>query len=284
MKILFVFDEFNGFINQFKSKSFECFYASFYPASPVANFVPQDYIKSAREGANFIEKIFREQEWDIVVFSSETLVKETASYFAGEHRLGLVTHAEELIFNENGLSVRASAWENYEVRIISHSLPLLVISRSEGIVPVNIKEKEIIYFTKDSSVTLLSREALGENPLKSAKIVVCIGRGVKRELIPQVLDFGSKIGAGIGCTRPVADSGTLPYEMVIGETGISISPDVYIGFGVSGAIQHLSCVNTKYIIAVNSDPLAPIFRKAILPINQKIEEVLSEMSSNLNDL
>ncbi len=133
--------------------------------------------------------------------------------------------------------------------------------------------------TKTHSLDCISSECLENNPLIESKVVVGVGRGVKESLIPKIKEFASSIGAEICCTRPVGDRGLIDANRIVGDTGLSINPELYIAFGISGAIQHIDAVHAKHIIAFNADPNAPIFSKADLSINQKIENVIEDLLS-----
>jgi len=96
------------------------------------------------------------------------------------------------------------------------------------------------------------------------KIVVACGRGVNGpDGVLLVKGFADAIGAGLGATRAVVDAGWMPRHTQIGQTGQIIQPDLYIAVGISGAVQHLAGVSdSKFNVAVNRDPEAPIFRIA----------------------
>ncbi|MEJ8756775.1 electron transfer flavoprotein subunit alpha/FixB family protein [Pontibacter sp. H259] len=100
--------------------------------------------------------------------------------------------------------------------------------------------------------------------LTEAEIVVSGGRGLKGpENWHLVEDLAKALGAATACSKPVADLDWRPHHEHVGQTGIAVSPNLYIAIGISGAIQHLAGVNSsKVIVVINKDPEAPFFKAA----------------------
>jgi electron transfer flavoprotein alpha subunit len=110
------------------------------------------------------------------------------------------------------------------------------------------------------SVEKSSRVALTE-----ADVIVSGGRGVgsPENFAAYVEGLADRIGAGVGATRAVVDAGWRPYAEQVGQTGKTVQPRAYVALGVSGAVQHLSGMGkSKYIVAINKDAEAPIFKVA----------------------
>lgn len=119
----------------------------------------------------------------------------------------------------------------------------------------------------------------GEIPLPEAQIVVSAGRGMKGpEHWAPIEELAKVLGAATACSRPVADIGWRPHHEHVGQTGVTIRPNLYFAVGISGAIQHLAGVNgSKTIVVINKDPEAPFFKAADYGIVGDAFEVLPKI-------
>jgi electron transfer flavoprotein alpha subunit len=128
-----------------------------------------------------------------------------------------------------------------------------------------------------------AEESVGGVSLRDAKVVVGGGRGVgSAEGFAIVEELAQQLGAAVGCSRVVTSAGWRPHADQVGQTGTKIGADLYIACGISGATQHIAgCKGAKKILAINTDPEAPILAHADYAVIGDLHEVVPAISAEL---
>ncbi|WP_454778310.1 electron transfer flavoprotein subunit alpha/FixB family protein [Georgenia muralis] len=153
--------------------------------------------------------------------------------------------------------------------------------------PATVSAVPVTFSAVARAVRVVSRTAHpggSRAPLGEAKVVVVGGRGVEGDfsLVEQLAD---EIGGAVGATRVATDEGWIDHSAQVGQTGVTISPRLYVGLGVSGAIHHTAGMQTaETIVVVNNDPEAPIFEIADLGVVGDLTEVVPQAVAELRRL
>ena len=208
----------------------------------------------------------------VVVLSASFSGKGLAPRVAVKLEAGLADGAIALPDLSSGFTVRKSAFSGKayaDVSLTSDIKIITVVPNSYKVVEKNASA-EIVEFTpqlKENGFTEMVKEivrAADKVSLPEAELVVSAGRGLKGpENWGMIEELASLLGAATACSKPVSDAHWRPHSEHVGQTGISISPNLYIAIGISGAIQHLAGVSSsKTIVVINKDPEAPFFKAA----------------------
>ncbi|HSN09332.1 MAG TPA: electron transfer flavoprotein subunit alpha/FixB family protein [Hanamia sp.] len=249
---------------------------------------------------NFDDKVFtqviaeaaKKADSKVIVFSNNFNGKAIAPRLSVRLKAGLVSGATELPETSNGFKVKKSvfsgkAFSNVsiktDIKIISLNANAFKILEGEGSAEVEELSVEIpASKVKIKEVNKVS----GEIPLSEAELVVSGGRGLKGpENWNIVTDLAKALGAATSCSRPVSDSDWRPHHEHVGQTGLTIAPNLYFAIGISGAIQHLAGVNrSKTIVVINKDPEAPFFKAADYGIVGDAFEVVPKITEAVKKL
>ena len=156
-------------------------------------------------------------------------------------------------------------------------------SRSGDVVPVEVELDPALARTRVVEVVKEEPEGI---KLEDASIVVAGGRGLGGpEPFKDLEELARVIGAGVGASRAAVDSGWVPHGWQIGLTGKTITPDLYITVGISGASQHMAgCSGAKTMVAINKDPEANIFKESRYGVVGDWAKVLPAFTEALRDL
>jgi electron transfer flavoprotein alpha subunit len=129
-------------------------------------------------------------------------------------------------------------------------------------------------------------EAAGGVDLSAVAVIVSVGRGIKDpENLPMAEALAQALGAELGASRPICDSGWLPLDRQIGSSGQTVSPKLYVALGISGAIQHVvGMKGSGTIVAINKDAAAPIFEIADYGLVGDIFEVVPALTEAIREI
>ncbi|MEN9512122.1 MAG: hypothetical protein RLZZ370_1941 [Bacteroidota bacterium] len=158
------------------------------------------------------------------------------------------------------------------IALTPNSIEVIRDERSPSLTSMDFQATSAVQVTGINKVS-------GKIPLTEAEVVVSGGRGLKGpEHWGMLEDLANALGAATACSKPVSDMGWRPHSEHVGQTGITIKPNLYIAVGISGAIQHLAGVSSsKVIVAINKDPEAPFFKAADYGIVGDAFEVLPKL-------
>ena len=219
------------------------------------------------------------------VFVASTMDgKELAARIAIELGSGIITDA--IAVDESLVTTQSIFGGNYTVKAkVTRGIPVVAI-RPNSIEPVASVPDSIKLEGNDHPlVTIKSsrpKERGARPELTEASIVVSGGRGIDGDW-SAVEKFADSLGAAVGASRAAVDAGWCGHEMQVGQTGKTVSPDLYIACGISGAIQHKAGMQTsKTIVVINKDPEAPLFEIADLGIVGDLVRVLNKATELIN--
>ena len=207
-----------------------------------------------------------------VVMARSSLVDAAAPRVAIKISAAVAANVVALPDTSNGFSVKRGVYTGKAFvdvalpegkRVLTIKKNTLAPEAGEGAAAV--ENLDVNFSDTDFAVKLKeTQKAEGDVLLPEADRVVSGGRGLKGpENWGMIEDLAKTLGAATACSKPVSDMDWRPHHEHVGQTGVKVSPNLYIAVGISGAIQHLAGVNSsKVIVAINKDPEAPFFKAA----------------------
>jgi len=229
-----------------------------------------------------------------VLLASTFENKDVAARLGALHGAGVVTDADavDLEFGHvvAGKTVLAGTWTT-RVEVVA-PLAVVLVKAGAAEAAAAADAPEVVEHAVAPSyvgglvevVERTERAGTGRPDLASAQTVIVGGRGTEGDFGP-LEDLADELGAAIGATRVATDEGWIAREAQVGQTGVTVSPRLYIGAGVSGAVHHRGGMQAAgTIVAVNNDPDAPIFEIADLGIVGDLFEVLPQAAAELRRL
>ena len=208
-----------------------------------------------------------------IIFPKTNSFSYLSSILSTKLNFPLINNVNSVARFENKICLKSTIFSGkaeVDIEIDSNSCILVLNKNIINSVSYNksVEIKNLINKNDNSlsnNVVSLRKEKLeGDILLSDADIVVSAGRGLKGPENWKMIEKLAKIlNAGTACSKPVSDAGWRPHHEHVGQTGLKISPNIYIAVGISGAIQHLAGVNSsKIIVVINNDSEAPFFKHA----------------------
>ena len=241
-----------------------------------------------------IAEIFTNNGGKVLVLPFNQNGKALAPRLSVRLNAGLVNGANALANTSNGFVISKNVFSGKAVANYQIHTDVKIVSLASNSIPAekNPTSCEVILSATSVSDANFSTKYIkselvsGDIPLSEADLVVSAGRGLKGPENWGMIEECAKIlGAATACSRAVADVHWRPHHEHVGQTGLAISPNLYIAVGISGAIQHLAGVSSsKTIVVINTDPEAPFFKAADYGIVGDAFEVMPKFNEALRKL
>jgi electron transfer flavoprotein alpha subunit len=206
----------------------------------------------------------------VVAFASTEGSKDILGALAANKQAAALPDMSEFELTDNGVKGKRPVMASKIISAVEANGDPVMVSVRSGSYDVAERNGEaaveaIDFSFSDDELKLTLKEIISSSSdrvdLSEAEVVIAAGRGVKDEEGRNLIsDLASTLNAGIGASRALTEAGDYDPSLQIGQTGKVVSPQLYIGVGISGAIQHVAgMANSKVIVAINKDPDAPIF-------------------------
>jgi len=241
--------------------------------------------------ANLMTKLAKERQPDVILAGATTRGRDLLGAVAVDLDTGLIAdaigaeladgriHAMRPVYAGKLLSTVTSAGNPQMLTIRSRAFPAPVAEASRS---GNVETVGAALGENDIKVKVTGFEAAqGTVSLSDAAIIVSGGRGVGGpEGFTPLRELAGSVGGALGASRAAVDAGWIPYDHQVGQTGKTVSPDLYIACGISGAIQHQAGMRTsKVIVAINKDAEAPIMKLARFAIIGDLFEIVPALTA-----
>lgn len=244
--------------------------------------------------AQVVNKIITAEEPDLVLFSASATGRDLAPAVAGLSEKAVATDCTKLDFADGKFKVQRPAFAG-KVFLNLEYTELAFVSLRPNSYPAVEQAEDV---TVEAFSAGLSAEDFGAKvsefqasaatrpELTEAEIIVSGGRGMGGpEQYTTIEALADTLGAAVGASRASVDAGWRPHSDQVGQTGKTVSPQLYIACGISGAIQHLAGMSSsKVIVAVNKDAEAPIFKAATYGIVGDLFEVVPALDEEIKKL
>lgn len=243
--------------------------------------------------AQAVTHIARKYEPSVILFGATSIGRDLAPRLSARLKTGLTADCTKLEMDEEGnlFMTRPAFGGNLFATIICPDHRPQMSTVRPGVMKKleadatrtgEVVVESVEWDTSKFAVTVIEevKAEKGEANIEDAKILVSCGRGVKN--VASAQEFATKIKGTVSASRTLVDAGVFAHERQVGQTGKTVRPEAYLAFGISGAIQHLAGMEeSEFIVAVNTDKNAPIFKVANLGIVADAEAVFKNLNKML---
>lgn len=259
---------------------------SHYKNDKLENYSPTAY-------SEIVAKDVKDSDADIIIFSNTSLGKDLSAYVAAKLDAGIAVDCISLDLSGNEIIAKRPVYAGKALLDIKLNSSKKIFTLRPNVfkatkVNDNKAEVKTINVENPKLNTRVNeiKKAEGKLDVAEADIIVSGGRGMKGpEHFHLVEELAQVLGAATGASRAAVDAGWRPHNEQVGQTGKTVSPNLYIALGISGAIQHLAGMrSSKYIVAINKDKDAPIFQVADYGIVGDLFEIVPALINEIKKL
>lgn len=245
--------------------------------------------------ASWVVRLVEERAPQIVLFGATVFGRELAPCVAAQLRCGLTADCTELAIDPGTHllhQTRPTFGGNLMATIVCPEHRPQMATVRPGVLPApqadegrtgSVEHVGVPAEARSRVEVLERRTADGAESVADAEVLVVVGRGIgAKKNLALARRLAELLGAKLGCSRPLVEQGWMEYPQQVGQTGVSVAPKLLVSVGVSGAIQHLAGIGgAETLVAINSDPEAPIFGHATYSVVGDCAEVLKQLVARL---
>jgi electron transfer flavoprotein alpha subunit len=264
----------------------ECVFAVEDPR--LAEFTPELH-------AAAIEEVVRSQHPGVLLLGATSKGLDLASLLAAKLEAPVLAPCRSVKLENGSLAgtVQLLGGKLLADAVVEGSLAIVALlpgaypaERQEGTPKVEVRTPSSLPVDARSEGIGLKAPDSGDVDITQMQVLVALGRGIQnRENIPAAEELAAALKGAVAASRPVVDQGWLPMTRQVGRSGLTVKPAAYLAFGISGAPEHLEGMrNAPFIVAVNTDPKAPIFSAAHVGAVADAAEIMSALTGEINRL
>ena len=262
--------------------------AGAYGLSSVVNISMPSFANGTAAAA--VANVATQVRADLVLFGANATGKDVAPRVAVRLQAGLLADCTALHVEGATLSATRPVYAGKATIVVSATTPVTVVTLRPNVFTAKQEQGGSVAVQQLTDVpNAPARTSIVHDVVKNegvldvaeADMIVSGGRGLKGpEHFSLIEDLAKSLGAAVGASRAVVDAGWRPHREQVGQTGKTVSPNLYVACGISGAVQHLAGMSSsKYILAINKDKDAPIFKIADYGIVGDVFDVLPRLTT-----